>query len=49
MKQEKLIFWVIQICYNEHVQKTLAPKKKSMTKLDSILKSRDITCQQGSI
>ena len=29
MKQEKLIFSVIQICYNEHVQKTLAPKKKS--------------------
>ena len=32
-----------------HEIKTLAPWKKSMTKLDSIFKSRDILCWQRSI
>ena len=32
-----------------HEIKTLAPWKKSMTKLDSIFKSRDILCRQRSI
>ena len=35
--------------FSHEIKRHLLPGRKAMTNLDSVLKSRDITCQQGSI
>ena len=50
---ERLYFWGLQItadgdCSHE-IKRGLLLGRKAMTNVDSILKNRDIICQQGSI
>ena len=35
--------WLLKVCFSHEIKRRLLPGRKAMTKLDSILKSRDIT------